>query len=291
MTWRRLRFSATLRYALLGAAATGLYAALALAAEGLARQGVLDLPVGVEAVLSAAFGIFLVVRFNRAYDRCSEARRLWGQLVNACRNLAVKSAALVRPVPEESQELLRLLTGFCTALKDHLRGDASLRGIPGFEREKESPRHVPGYLAGRVYRLLRTWVADGRLTPQAFLALDLEARALLDVCGGCERIRNTLIAASFRPLTLQVIVLYLLVLPWGLIDTSRYWTVPITAVAAYLILALERIAEELDHPFDYGADRLDLERFCAAVESSVSEILGWPQAAPPDPPRPDEAAR
>ena len=40
--------------------------------------------------------------------------------------------------------------------------------------------------------------ADGRSSTAQMLALDAEARLLLDVCGACERIKNTLMSISWR---------------------------------------------------------------------------------------------
>ena len=47
------------------------------------------------AVLSAALSIFLVFRFNEAYERRWEARKLWGRLVNMSRDFARQSLTLL----------------------------------------------------------------------------------------------------------------------------------------------------------------------------------------------------
>ena len=59
-----------------------------------------DFPSELEAVLSLAIGILLTVRANRAFDRWWEGRKLWGTLVNASRNFAVKANQLVQPRDE-----------------------------------------------------------------------------------------------------------------------------------------------------------------------------------------------
>ena len=51
-----------------------------------------NLPV-MHSLLGFAISMLLVFRTNTAYDRWWEGRRLWGQLVNVSRNLAIKVAA------------------------------------------------------------------------------------------------------------------------------------------------------------------------------------------------------
>ncbi|MDW9119470.1 bestrophin family ion channel, partial [Legionella pneumophila] len=41
---------------------------------------------------------------NRAYERWWEARTLWGQLVNASRNLAIKIRILLSPNADEAKK-------------------------------------------------------------------------------------------------------------------------------------------------------------------------------------------
>ena len=45
-------------------------------------------------------------------------------------------------------------------------------------------------------------------------------------------------------------------------------------LAAYFLLGIEIVAEEIEEPFGTGGDDLPLERYCATIETSVREILG-----------------
>ena len=94
-----------------------------------------------------------------------------------------------------------------------------------------------------------------------------------EVCGACERIKNTLIAQSYRVFVRQCLFLYLLVLPWGLVDDFEYWTVPLTVLVSYLLVAGEAIAHDVEEPFGANEDHLDLDAICRGIESSVGEIL------------------
>jgi putative membrane protein len=92
-------------------------------------------PVGAQfhGFLGLVLGLLLVFRTNTSYDRWWEGRKLWGQLINDSRNLAIKVQTCVRADAADKERLGRWLVSFAVALKDHLRGGATLAGLPGLE--------------------------------------------------------------------------------------------------------------------------------------------------------------
>lgn len=237
----------------------------------------LDLPEwgGASAALNALIlGVLLSFRNREAYDRWWEARKLWGQLVNDSRNLCLKAAALPGLSPEDRGRLGRLVVGFATALKDHLRGAAALHWVPGFEKETAGPAHVPLYLAGRLAELLRGWRAEGKVTDYDLLLLDPHARAAMDVCGACERIKSTPVPLSYRSLLRHGLVLYLLSTPWLVGDQLVWWAVPVVALLGYFLLGIELTAEDVEEPFGRDGDDLALAAYCDTIRRSVDEALG-----------------
>ena len=225
------------------------------------------------AIIALILGLFLMFRINRAYQRWWEARTLWGTLVNVSRNLAIKAKTLAEPDAMESRRLRTLIVGFCYALKHHLRGDAALRKVSGFESTEDNPKHVPAYIEEQVYGLLSAWRSVGKIDGEDLLVLDREARELLQVAGGCEMIQNTLMSQSFSSLSRHALVLYLLYLPWTLAGDFEYFTVPLTIFIAYFVIAAEGIAYYAERPFGQQDDHLDLDSICAGIDSSVTEIL------------------
>ena len=59
-----------------------------------ANSYVKNLPI-MHSLLGFAISMLLVFRTNTAYDRWWEGRRLWGQLVNNSRNLAMKLSSFL----------------------------------------------------------------------------------------------------------------------------------------------------------------------------------------------------
>ena len=96
---------------------------------------------------------------------------------------------------------------------------------------------------------------------------------LLDVCGACERIKSTLPPVSWRYFTRQSILAVLIMLPWGLVESFGAWTIPLTILISYIVIAGEAVARWVEEPFGRGEDHLDLESICQAIDRSVSEVL------------------
>lgn len=270
---RKAGFTAALARVWYWAIVVGAYSALPalLGAPSLAER--YDPSSIVDAIIALILGLFLMFRMNRAYERWWEARRLWGTLVNASRNLAIKAKVLAEPDTMERKRLITLIVGFSYGLKEHLRESATLRTVPGFENAADEPKHVPAYISEQLYGVFSAWRSAGRVSDADLRILDQEARAFLEVAGGCERIRNTLMAQSFSSLSRHALILYLLYLPWSLVAEFGYFTIPLVVVVAYFLIAAEGIAHYVERPFGKEDDHLDLDSICARVDGSVTEIL------------------
>ncbi|MBX3414899.1 MAG: hypothetical protein KF708_19600 [Pirellulales bacterium] len=192
-----------------------------------------DIRPNIHEFIGIVLGLMLVFRTNTAYDRWWEARKLWGQLTNELRNLTIKAVTLIPTSHEETNVLVDLLVAFEYSLKDHLRSIASLASLPGFEHDPARPAHVPAYVAERVDLWLGNLRRAGRIDGYTLLALDPHVRALMDICGGCERILRTPLTYSYLQFLRQSIVIYLLALPWALVHTADRWTVPLVALVGY----------------------------------------------------------
>lgn len=238
-----------------------------------------DVPPGLEAALSVAFGLLLAFRVNRAFDRWWEGRILWGTLVNACRNFAVKANAVVKDRDESVDRLRRLLTAYPYALKSHLRNGVDRHQLELDAGEPIEAKHVPSAIVSRLYSIMNAWKEEGRIQYGEFRMLDREAKVLLDVCGGCERIRDTPIAPSYRTILSHAIVLYMLSLPWGIVNEFGWWTIPLVFVATYFIIGAQSLADHIEHPFVNDGDGLQLGQICQSIESSVNEIFATPPAS------------
>jgi len=232
------------------------------------------------AVLGLILGTLLVFRTNTSYDRWWEGRKLWGQLVNDARNLAIKVETCVRADAAEKQRLGRWLIDFAIALKQHLRGHVQLSDLTGFQNESaQQPQHVPAYIAARIYDQFEAWRQSEQLGGFELLFLDQHAASLMNICGACERIQKSPISVSYRWFIRQSIAIYLLTLPWGLMRSFGWWTVPAVAMLSYFMIGVEMIAEQIEDPFGVDEDDLRLDDLCATIDKSVRQTLSDERAA------------
>lgn len=262
------------RWAVVWAAVAGVYAAATCVVFG--RIGSLD-TLFTEAGGAVLMGLVIAFqgrRLNMAYDRWWEGRKLWGKLVNVSRNLAVKIQAFAGPDADEAAAAARSISGFAYALRDNLREGASLERVPGFENSTERPGHVPSWIVARIYDAIHQWRKEGRVADEEMRTLDLEAREFLDVCGACERIRNTPVPPFFGASARLLMVLAIMDLPIVLYPLLGWWTVVGVVALAFLLILAESTTVIVEQPFGTDANALDLTRLCVVIETTVGEILG-----------------
>jgi putative membrane protein len=208
----------------------------------------------------------LTFRNREAYDRWWEARRLWGQLVNDSRNLMVKVNSLSAVSPSDRTLVGCTLSDFAVALKQRLYGTGG-------------ETHRPLEISGELYHLVESWRTAGQVSEMQLVWLDPHLRALMDVCGACERILSSPVPLSYRALLRHGIVLYLLTLPWFLSDQLGYWSIPAIGLLGYFLMGIELTAEDVENPFGTDGDDLALASYCETIRKSVEEVLATPAAS------------
>jgi putative membrane protein len=218
-------------------------------------------------------GVLLGFRNRVAYERWWEARQLWGQLINETRNLAWKARSYLPAETVTHMRIAPVLIGFAEALKRHLRGSTRLQEIPGFEKDSANPAHVPLYLAGKVLTGLATCQREGQIDGTTALVLDVHARALLDICGACERIRSTTLAFSYKALLWLGIALNILIAPWYTLAVLGILGIPVLLIICFFLLGIEHIDAAIEDPFGTDPDDLDLDTYCNTIRLSVVAIL------------------
>jgi putative membrane protein len=219
-------------------------------------------------------GLLLSFRNQAAYARWWEARGLWGRLTNDCRNLAAKFAAFVPAEVLARSNVAAILVGFPRALSRHLRNEIfRLDELPGFENDGADPPHIPLDLAQRLFTRMSGWKREGHIDQSVLWILDEHARGLLDVCGGCEKIRNTPMSPSYRVLLRAGLFLNVLAAPWLIVPTDGLPSLPVVLLVCFFLFGLELIDSVVEEPFGRQRDDLDLDHYCRTIRESVEACL------------------
>lgn len=222
---------------------------------------------------TAILGLLISFRTKVAYDRWWEGRILWGGLVNHSRNLCLKTRELAKLDATERAALGRLVAAFAVALRRHLRGPLRLNELDDFKDDPATPTHVPAHIAGRLMALVANLRTAGRIDGHMHQMLDTNLNAFMDICGACERIRNTPLPTSYLSLLRHGLVLGFLFTPWALVQTLELWVAPLLAVIVYFLFGIELTAEAVEQPFGYDGDDLMLEAYCETIRTSTTDIL------------------
>jgi putative membrane protein len=229
-------------------------------------------------LLGFAISMLLVFRTNTAYERWWEGRKHWGALVNTSRNLAVKLDSMLLADDTHNRKYFSKLIGlFPKELHRHLQKEQTRLEldstphpeIPGFDRN----RHVPSQIISHIQRRIQLLIKDGQLTTEQLLVLNTELIAFLDICGACERIKNTPIPYSYIAFIKKFIFLYALTLPLGYVFSLGYIVIPVVMFIFYVLASLEVIAEEIEDPFGTDTNDLPMERLSVTIANNVEDIL------------------
>lgn len=240
----------------------------------------LSIPEGVNihAYVGIVLGLVLVFRTNTAYDRWWEGRKLFGALTNHSRNLALKLNAYLPEDDFATREFFSVtISNFYTALKEHLREgvkleELNLKGMP-YEKQVAEVKHVPNALANSLQTRLNQLLKEGVIDGDQYRVVTENASAFVDVLGACERIRKTPIPYSYSMYVKKVIFLYLLSLPFSIINSLGYWAIPMVMFTCYVLSGLELIGEEIEDPFGLDANDLDTDGMAKNITGNIDEIL------------------
>ena len=228
----------------------------------------------LHALLGLVISLLLVFRTNTAYERWWEGRKLWGQLVNVCRNMATKLHAWLPDEDANRREMFaELITRYPKVLKEHLR-DKHVKGAT-----PESITHQPNWVGAQLHRRVHELLQKGEISGEQYLALNGELAAWADIVGACERIKKTPIPYSYSMFLKKFIFVYIVTMPFTFAFDFGYWTTLIAVLMFYVLASLELIAEEIEDPFGVDANDLPTDSISEGIYASCYEILCPPVAS------------
>lgn len=232
----------------------------------------------MHSLLGFAISMLLVFRTNTAYDRWWEGRKLWGALVNNSRNLAIK---LNRVLPAENHQsrafLKQAIPLYAFALRRHLLKETTqfeLDEMPHPELpELTSHSHLPNKIADSILKEIFKLHQEKKINDIQLLMLNNEWQALTDICGACERIKNTPIPYSYSAFIKKFIFLYVITMPFGFALTLGLFTIPVTVFIFYILASLELIAEEIEDPFGNDSNDLPMRKIADNIKQNIQDIF------------------
>ena len=195
--------------------------------------------------------LLLAYRTNTAYDRWWEGRKQWGALVNNSRNLALKLSAYLSD--ENDRNFYRkVIPAYASVLSKHLLNEEVSKML--FQK------------ANDLYK-------SGKISGDQFYIINSELQSFTDICGACERIKNTPIPYSYSSFIKKFIFFFVMTLPFGFVFSLGYYVIPVVIFIFYVLASLELIAEEIEDPFGNDANDLPMTKIASNIKKHVEEIL------------------
>jgi putative membrane protein len=238
----------------------------------------------VYTILGFTLSLFLVFRTNTAYDRWWEGRRLWGDLTNAIRNICIHLHSSL-PIENEKRRAYygALMHLFSISLKQHLQ-DKRLHtnhfeifeeNNPIFEDKTSilNSNHQPQIIVKILLLALKADVRHGLFSIHDLELYRMEINKLMDVTGGCERIKNTPIPFTYSVFIKKFIFIYVMLFPIVYSTQLFFIIIPVTMFILYVLASIELIAEEIENPFNGDESDLPLDAIVKNIGKSTREIF------------------
>ncbi|GAA4073639.1 bestrophin family ion channel [Flavobacterium cheonanense] len=217
--------------------------------------------------------LLLAYRTNTAYDRWWEGRKLWGSLVNNSRNLALKLSAILKE-DKDRNYFKRLIPAYASILQKHLSDEDTAKELfEGLDLQIDHHKHYPNQVAKMIFNKVNELYASGKITGDQLIILNSELQSFTDVCGACERIKNTPIPYSYSAFIKKFIFFFVMTLPFGFVFSLGYYVIPVVIFIFYVLASLELIAEEIEDPFGGDENDLPTAKIASNIKKHVEELL------------------
>ncbi len=228
-------------------------------------------------LIGSALAIFISLRNNNAYARWSEARQLWGGVVNYSRTLA-RQVRLYLPGDPAADTVVRLQVAYAHALRCHLRRQDCRDEIAhlidsGTQERLRGASNVPDALLGEIADLLAA-LRSGTLDTIQLAAFDGTLAALANMQGGAERLKNTPMPRQYTVFPRVFVQLFCLLLPLAMV-ADLGWATPLgSTLVGFIFLALDRVGGDLEDPFENRIYDVPLTSITRTIEINLRQGLG-----------------
>jgi putative membrane protein len=224
-------------------------------------------------MLGFVISLLLVFRTNTAYDRWWEGRKLWGSLVNNSRNFAIKLSVILEDEKDRNY-FKKMIPSYASILHKHLNDeDTSKQLFDDVDLEIDHHKHKPNQVAKMLFQKINDLYVSKKITGDQLIILNAEVASFTEICGACERIKNTPIPYSYSAFIKKFIFFYVMTLPFGYSLSLGYYVAPVVVFIFYVLASLELIAEEIEDPFGTDENDLPTHKIAMNIKKHVEELI------------------
>ena len=224
-------------------------------------------------MLGFVISLLLAYRTNTAYDRWWEGRKIWGSLINNSRNLSIKLSVILQDEKDRNY-FRKMIPSYASILHKHLNDtDTSKQLFDDVDLEIDHHKHKPNQVVQMLFQKINDLYVSKKITGDQLIILNSEIQSFTEICGACERIKNTPIPYSYSAFIKKFIFIYVLTLPFGYVFNLGYFVIPVVVFIFYVLASLELIAEEIEDPFGKDVNDLPTKKIAESIKKHVEEII------------------
>ena len=224
-------------------------------------------------MLGFVISLLLAYRTNTAYDRWWEGRKIWGSLINNSRNLSIKLSVILQDEKDRTY-FRKMIPSYASILHKHLNDtDTSKQLFDDVDLEIDHHKHKPNQVVQMLFQKINDLYVSKKITGDQLIVLNSEIQSFTEICGACERIKNTPIPYSYSAFIKKFIFIYVLTLPFGYVFNLGYFVIPVVVFIFYVLASLELIAEEIEDPFGKDVNDLPTKKIAESIKKHVEEII------------------
>jgi ion channel-forming bestrophin family protein len=229
----------------------------------------ISFPILGSIVPNVILGLLLVFRTNTAYERFWEGRKLWGDINNNIRSIALELNAF-NITQEEKIQLGNRLIRFAYLSKDKFRDDLQTDQLLFEQKTKVHPNLWELNLLNKEIHAL--YMAD-RLDQIVYASLNNRINNLINAIGGCERIISTPIPIGYSIHIKQLILLYTITLPFQFVAQTGLFTPLVCFIIGFALMGIEEIGLQIENPFGLDVYDIKLDKICENIEKNVHDLI------------------
>lgn len=244
----------------------------------------ITIPIAVPTILGTVISLLLGFRSNQAYDRWWEARHIWGAIVNDSRTLARQVMNFTYDsnyagdnVSQFQNRMIQRQVAWTYCLAKHLRGQKSGHILEKYLSAEElqyarSSDNKPAALLELAGRDLKLAMEEGWMNRFQQVEMDRTLTRLCDSMGKCERIKNTVFPSTYSMYIHFSLLLFIALLPFGVIEYFGLFEVPLVVAIASCFLLIEKMAIHLQDPFENKPTDTPMTAIAKNIENNLNNL-------------------
>lgn len=243
------------------------------------------IPIGI---LGGAISVLIGFRNASCYQRWSEARTIWGAILNSSRTLGRQVVTLTEDGGNQGSDvklatvqrrILYRQMAYVNALRRQLRGQSPWDDLAAFLPADEV-RVLRGkaQVAIEIHKWISLDLADccrrGWIDSVRWAAIDGTLATLINAQGAAEGIKNTPLPRQYDLLPHMFTLIYCLLLPLSIVENLKLLTPVGSSLIAVVLLAWDQTGSMLESPFENEENDIAMTAICRTTEISLRQLLG-----------------